>query len=259
MLQDVIRRKYEACPEAGDGRSCAGDLAGEHPSCLPCAAGRAIDLPLPLPAGRAGRLTERIKEIAETRVRYGYRRIHVLLRREGWRVNAEAGLSAVSRDGPAIAQQIAEAAGQGEAARATARPATRAERDLGDGLRARPAVRRDEDRACSRSSTRSSRFSPAIDVAAQLSRQRCRRGARTRSRREFGYPRDDPRRQRPGVRSADLDLWAFMHGVTLDFCRPGKPTDNAFIEVLQRQVPGGMPERKLVHEPRRGAAKMRRA
>jgi hypothetical protein len=31
--------------------------------------------------------TARIKEIAATRVRYGYRRIHVLLRREGWRVN----------------------------------------------------------------------------------------------------------------------------------------------------------------------------
>ena len=34
-------------------------------------------------------LRERIKEIAETRVRYGYRRIHVLLRREGWVVNAK--------------------------------------------------------------------------------------------------------------------------------------------------------------------------
>jgi putative transposase len=28
-----------------------------------------------------------MKEIAETRVRYGYRRLHVLLRREGWSVN----------------------------------------------------------------------------------------------------------------------------------------------------------------------------
>ena len=34
-------------------------------------------------------LKQRIKEIAETRVRYGYRRIHVLLRREGWVVNAK--------------------------------------------------------------------------------------------------------------------------------------------------------------------------
>jgi hypothetical protein len=31
---------------------------------------------------------KRIREVAETGVRYGYRRIHVLLRREGWLVNA---------------------------------------------------------------------------------------------------------------------------------------------------------------------------
>jgi putative transposase len=30
--------------------------------------------------------------------------------------------------------------------------------------------------------------------------------------------------------SRDLDLWAYRRGVTLDFSRPGKPTDNAFIE-----------------------------
>jgi hypothetical protein len=37
-------------------------------------------------AGQAG-LEQRIKEICQTRVRYGYRRVHVLLRREGWRIN----------------------------------------------------------------------------------------------------------------------------------------------------------------------------
>jgi hypothetical protein len=37
-------------------------------------------------AGQAHLIT-RIREIAATRVRYGYRRIHVLLRREGWRIN----------------------------------------------------------------------------------------------------------------------------------------------------------------------------
>jgi len=30
--------------------------------------------------------------------------------------------------------------------------------------------------------------------------------------------------------SRDLDLWAFHKGVMLDFSRPGKPTDNSFIE-----------------------------
>ncbi|MBT8473783.1 MAG: hypothetical protein HKP25_05795 [Marinicaulis sp.] len=30
-----------------------------------------------------------MKEIAETRVRYGYRRNHVMLLREGWAINAK--------------------------------------------------------------------------------------------------------------------------------------------------------------------------
>jgi len=30
--------------------------------------------------------------------------------------------------------------------------------------------------------------------------------------------------------SRDLDLWAYQKGVVLDFSRPGKPTDNSFIE-----------------------------
>ena len=32
-------------------------------------------------------LEQRIKEICQTRVRYGYRRVHVLLCHEGWRIN----------------------------------------------------------------------------------------------------------------------------------------------------------------------------
>ena len=30
----------------------------------------------------------------------------------------------------------------------------------------------------------------------------------------------------------DLDLWAYANDVTLDFSRPGKPTDNGFIEAF---------------------------
>ena len=32
--------------------------------------------------------------------------------------------------------------------------------------------------------------------------------------------------------SRDMDLWAYQRGVVLDFSRPGKPTDNAFIEAF---------------------------
>lgn len=34
----------------------------------------------------------------------------------------------------------------------------------------------------------------------------------------------------PEFVSRVLDHWAYLHGVVLDFSRPGKPTDNAFVE-----------------------------
>lgn len=34
----------------------------------------------------------------------------------------------------------------------------------------------------------------------------------------------------PEFISRDLDLWAYQKDVVLDFSRPGKPTDNSFIE-----------------------------
>ena len=48
--------------------------------------------------------------------------------------------------------------------------------------------------------------------------------------REIGYPKTIRVDNGPEFVSKELDLWAFMRGVTLDFSRPGKPTDNAFIE-----------------------------
>jgi putative transposase len=48
---------------------------------------RYVDLPLQVRRPGQAALEHRIKEICETRVRYGYRRVHVLLRREGWMIN----------------------------------------------------------------------------------------------------------------------------------------------------------------------------
>ena len=64
-------------------------LAGECAARLCGAAGGPVELPLPLPPSVAGLPEERIRETAETRVRYGYCRIHVLLRCEDWRVNGK--------------------------------------------------------------------------------------------------------------------------------------------------------------------------
>ena len=48
--------------------------------------------------------------------------------------------------------------------------------------------------------------------------------------RQVGFPKAIRVDQGTEFVSRDLDLWAYQRGVTLDFSRPGKPTDNAFIE-----------------------------
>lgn len=34
-----------------------------------------------------------------------------------------------------------------------------------------------------------------------------------------------------------LDQWAYLNGVAIDFSRPGKPTDNAYIEAFNGRLP----------------------
>jgi len=74
-----------------------------------------------------------------------------------------------------------------------------------------------------------SRFSPAVDprfsykgedVVLTLERV-CK---------NIGYPKSIRVDQGSEFISRDLDLWAYANNVTLDFSRPGKPTDNSFIE-----------------------------
>ena len=74
-----------------------------------------------------------------------------------------------------------------------------------------------------------SRFSPAVEPRFNF------RGADVvevleRVGREGGFPAMIRVDQGTEFVSRDLDLWAYQRGVTLDFSRPGKPTDNAFIE-----------------------------
>jgi putative transposase len=54
--------------------------------------------------------------------------------------------------------------------------------------------------------------------------------------REIGYPKSIRADNGPEFVSRDLDLWAYANDVTLDFSRPGKPTDNAFIEAFNGRL-----------------------
>jgi transposase InsO family protein len=74
-------------------------------------------------------LRQRIREIAATRVRYGYKRIHVVLRREGWRIDHER----VYRLAAPVGLATVAAAGH-----------TDDQRVLGDGFCIESVVRRQE-------------------------------------------------------------------------------------------------------------------
>ena len=54
--------------------------------------------------------------------------------------------------------------------------------------------------------------------------------------RRHGTPRSIRVDNGPEFVSKELDLWAYANDVTLDFSRPGKPTDNAFIESFNARV-----------------------
>jgi putative transposase len=51
-----------------------------------------------------------------------------------------------------------------------------------------------------------------------------------------GYPKTIRVDNGPEFTSKALDQWAYLNGVELDFIRPGKPTDNAYIEAFNSLV-----------------------
>jgi putative transposase len=178
-------------------------------------------------------LEQRMKEIAQTRVRYGYRRVHVLLRREGWTINHKKTRRIYRELGLQLRSKT---------------PKRRVKAKLRDDRRdaSRPhetwAMDFVHDQLATGAKLRIltvvdtfSRYSPVIDprftyrgedVVATLERV-C--GG-------IGYPRTIRVDQGSEFISRDLDLWAYQNDVTLDFSRPGKPTDNAFIEAFNGRL-----------------------
>ena len=174
-------------------------------------------------------LKERIKAIAETRVRYGYRRIHVLLRREGWLVNAkrvnrlyrEMGLQLRNKSPK---RKVKAKLREGRSAPVCSNDVWAMDfvhDQLYDGRKIRILTVIDTF----------TRYVPAIEVRQRFTGADVVATLETVCR-QTGYPKSISVDQGPEFISKDLDLWAYARGVELDFSRPGKPTDNAFIESL---------------------------
>ena len=61
------------------------------------------------------------------------------------------------------------------------------------------------------------------------------------ARRQYGLPTTIRVDQGSQFTSRGLDLSAYANGVTLDCSRPGKPTDNAYVEIFNATVRLEMP------------------
>jgi putative transposase len=194
-----------ACGLIGISRSLYG-----YRSCRPCSAS----------------IRQRIEALAAEKRRYGYRRIHVLLRREGWDVNWKRTYRLYREAGLAVRRRRRKRIGPVER-RPLPKPLARnvswsmdfVSDGLADGRRIRCLTLVDDY----------SRECLAIEVDTSLTGRRVvavlERLAELR-----GLPQSITVDHGPEFEGKALDAWAYQRQVHLAFIRPGKPVENAYIE-----------------------------
>jgi putative transposase len=175
----------------------------------------------------------RLRDLAYSRVSYGYRRLHVLLRREGWEVNHKRVYRLYKLEGlmmrPKKPRRHVTACRRMERMTATA-PNEGWSMDfmsdeLYNGQRIRLLTLVDNF----------TRESLTIEVDNHLGGHRVVEVLQLLSKGR-SLPRTIRVDNGPEFISKALDQWAYLNGVELDFSRPGKPTDNAFIEAFNGRL-----------------------
>jgi putative transposase len=169
----------------------------------------------------------RIREIAQTRVRYGYRKIRGLLNREGWKV------------GKYLVERIYREEGL------TLRPRRERRRRVAEHRRERfhpPApnqVWSMDFVADQRADGRRFRWLTVVDIytrecLAIEAEQQLKGGDGVRVWNRIKMPRGVPKMlywdNGSEFSRQAMDLWAYQHGGRIACSGPGKPTDNAFVE-----------------------------
>jgi putative transposase len=172
-------------------------------------------------------IEQRIKELCQTRVRFGYRRVHVLLRREGWDLNAKKTYLIYKELGMQLRTEIPKR-----------RVKAKLREDRKDAVRSNDVWAMDfvHDQLATgrkiRILTVVDTFSRCVPVLDAKFSDKGEDVVTTLDRvcRQVGYPKTIRVDNGSEFISRDMDLWAYQRNVSLDFSRPGKPTDNAYIE-----------------------------
>jgi putative transposase len=172
------------------------------------------------------RLTERLGALAAEKRRYGYRRLHVLIRREGHVVNWKRLYRLYREAGLAVRRRKRKRIGPVER-RPLPKPTMPnvswsmdfVSDGLANGRRLRCLTVVDDcTRECLAIEVDTSL--PGMRVAATLDRLAELRGLPLSITVDHG----------PEFEGKVLDAWAYQRGVRLAFIRPGKPVENAYIE-----------------------------
>ena len=175
----------------------------------------------------------RLKDLAQARVSYGYRRLHVLLQREGWKVNHKRVYRLYRLEG--LGMRPKKPRRHVTACRRIERPAARAVNEswsmdfmsdqLYNGRRIRILTLVDNF----------NRESLAIEIGEHIGSDRVVE-VLTRLSKKRDLPKRIQVDNGPEFISKRLDQWAYFQRVELDFIRPGKPSDNGIIEAFNGRL-----------------------
>ena len=171
-------------------------------------------------------LRARIGEIAAVKRRYGYRRVHVVLRREGWTTNRKLTYRLYREAGLAVRRRKRKRIGPFERLPLPKPQAANlswsmdfVSDGLADGRRLRCLTIVDD---CTRECL-------AIEVDTSITGARVRAVLQRLAERR-GLPASITVDHGPEFEGQVLDVWAYSANVRLSFIRPGHPNENAYIE-----------------------------
>ena len=174
----------------------------------------------------SGPLRDRIEAIAATKRRYGYRRVYLRLRREGWEVNRKRVYRLYREAGLAVRRRKRKRIGVFERKplpKPTAANVSWSMDFVADGLIGGRRLR------CLTIVDDCTRECLAIEVDTSLPGLRVKT-VLDRLADNRGLPQSITVDNGPEFDGKVLDQWAYQSGVQLSFIRPGKPNENAYIE-----------------------------